>query len=284
MRIRSSSMKILYRRVDRPDNYVPNSFLQDLRKNLNVELYDFVAVSETSSYIAQHISFVLLEIGIFVLFSHERLSPLPVLAFMLLFVGVCYLIYHAHAEIDMNRSKPKMLVNDFRRFSLLACLVFILSPVLNTLTAEISSDTIYALSTICFLLNILFHNYGTYSSLLFSPISLNCAIFVSVLLASRLDGTVHTFTMVIQSFVFFAYAPKFTEVMREKYPIHTVVINVLITISVTSAFAFINLVAFCLIVLLFTSILLILPFVFVKMQCMKNTIHGPWDEAVLKVD
>ncbi|XP_063719542.1 phosphatidylinositol N-acetylglucosaminyltransferase subunit C-like [Symsagittifera roscoffensis] len=287
MRMTRRSGKILYVKNDEPDNYIGPSFLQELKKNVNIKLYDFVTVSETSSYIAQHVSFVLLEIGIFVLFSHERLSPLPVLMFLMCGVGFCYLIYHLYLEESCCDSKPsttKTVVNDLRRASLLASLVFILSPVLNTLTAEISSDTIYALSTLCFLLNVLFHNYGTYSSLLFSPISLNCGIFVSVLLASRLDGTAHTFTMVIQAFVFFAYAPKFTERMRDKYPLKTVYANILITIFVTIAFAFISLVAFCLIFLLFISILLLLPYVFVRMQKMKNTIHGPWDEAVLAVD
>ena len=147
-----------------------------------------------------------------------------------------------------------------------------------------SSDTIYALSTCCFLLNIIFHNYGNYSSLMFSPVSLNCAIFVSVLLASRLDGTLHTFTLVLLSFVFFAFAPKLTEKMQDTYPVQTVLFNIFAAVFACTCFLFISRAVFLLIVSLFIAILVFLPCLFVRMQSLKNTIHGPWDEAVLVVD
>merc|ERR1712027_271281 len=114
---------------------------------------------------------------------------------------------------------------------------------------------------------------------MFSPISLNSAIFVSVLLASRLKNTIHTFTMVITAFAFFAGAPEFTQFLRDHYPSLAVLFNVLITIFVSLLYVFINKAVFALIVLLFICIQLILPIIHVNMQKLKNTIHGPWDEA-----
>ena len=90
--------------------------------------------------------------------------------------------------------------------------------------------------------------------------------------------------MVMLSFVFFACAPKFTEVIRERNPTATVAVNITMSVVVCLCYLAINWVTFVLISFLFVLLLLILPWVYVKMQSMKNTIHGPWDEAVLKLD
>jgi hypothetical protein len=79
--------------------------------------------------------------------------------------------------------------------ALFIALLMGVSPILQTLTREISSDTIWSLTCACFLANITFHEY---SALAASPllvgakmvrfpdsISINAGIFASVLLASR---------------------------------------------------------------------------------------------------
>jgi phosphatidylinositol glycan class C protein len=79
------------------------------------------------------------------------------------------------------------------RFAWTCCLFFALllglSPILRTLTHEISSDTIWAFTTMCFLCNLLLHEYSASATanLVKFPdsISINAAIFASVLLASR---------------------------------------------------------------------------------------------------
>ncbi|KAK3732163.1 hypothetical protein RRG08_026545 [Elysia crispata] len=83
-----------------------------------------------------------------------------------------------------------------------------LSPILVSLTETISTDTIYAMTTLMLLANFLFYNYNySEGSHIPGPLSLNAALFASVCLASRLHNAWHAFTTVTVSFQLFALGP-----------------------------------------------------------------------------
>jgi len=165
-----------------------------------------------------------------------------------------------------------------------------LSPVLKTVTAATSSDTIWALSACLFILNALLADYssvklGTYArERLTSVISMNAAVSASVVLASRLPDDISVFSVVLFSVVLFALFP----VLRHRVqaapgllqPFLTVLISVIsllltgpLSAIVTSLFAS---------VLLF--VMFVAPAVLVWAQRYKNELRGSWDVAVPKVN
>ena len=123
---------------------------------------------------------------------------------------------------------------DLINFAKFILFTYGLSPILTTLTETISSDTIYAMSTVMLGLNLIFHNYQeneiamlvttrtTFSDFSWSVLicwrfdrasrtfSFNAALFACVCLASRFDTSpFHSFSLVTISFVLFALWPGF---------------------------------------------------------------------------
>ena len=86
-----------------------------------------------------------------------------------------------------------------------------LSPILQGLTVDISDDSLWALTILMFGLNLIFHNYNDFNKNDFiefpDSLSINCAIFASVLLASRLNSTQDAFYLISFSCVLFGLFP-----------------------------------------------------------------------------
>lgn len=101
--------------------------------------------------------------------------------------------------------------------------LFTLSPVLRTLTNSISDDTITACTTFLLAVHMFFHDYSyvngsthkfvlstsihAYILRFSAPVSLNAAIFASVLLASRLPSNLHVFALISIAIEIFALFP-----------------------------------------------------------------------------
>jgi phosphatidylinositol glycan class C protein len=88
---------------------------------------------------------------------------------------------------------------------------------LKTLTKDIASDSIWALTTLMLLANLAFHDYGSTKSVSVEfpdSLSINAAIFASVLLASRLPLNLHVFALMSLSVQLFALFPIFSRYLR----------------------------------------------------------------------
>lgn len=94
------------------------------------------------------------------------------------------------------------------------------TPVLKTLTEATSSDSIWALTAVLFVLNVLLADYsgpakgklaavaaGQEKNALTSVLSVNAAISASVVLASRLTTNLAAFALVLLAVVLFALFP-----------------------------------------------------------------------------
>ena len=117
------------------------------------------------------------------------------------------------------------MVECARPLAVLFSVIFGLSPVLSTLTASFSSDTVYTTSTLLLVLHLFCHGYTgqkrsitTYITIIitwlhlsepptFSAVAMNAVVFASLLLASRLPSTQHVFGFVSYSFLLFALFP-----------------------------------------------------------------------------
>ncbi|KAI8146418.1 phosphatidylinositol N-acetylglucosaminyltransferase subunit C [Fennellomyces sp. T-0311] len=269
--------KLLWVKQNYPDNYVDSTFLDELQKNVNVHTYDYWKMVCESGIITQHISSVVVFIAIFIFLQMGTLAASHLIWAGSLLTGIGYVF----CDLVMTN-------HTFERKRVVKSAVFFfstllgLSPILKTLTSQISDDTIWALTVCCFLANVLFHDYISHSRLrvkIPGSLSTNAAIFASVLLASRLDTNMDVFGLLSFAVEWFALFPILRRYLQELNPkVHiTLTISILLVVvimflRISKAIVFLYMLGFC-------FITFICPYWLIFIQKYKNEIHGPWDEA-----
>ncbi|XP_046845379.1 phosphatidylinositol N-acetylglucosaminyltransferase subunit C-like [Xenia sp. Carnegie-2017] len=269
--------KILYEEQNYPDNYVDESFLYELKKNVYTRNYHFWIVSNEAGRVSQQFSSLCLFVMCFVYMKQECISPSVLFLMSVMVTSISYFIY---LFISWEGTQMKVQ-DDLKSFVLFLAFSFGLSPILRTLTDSISTDTIYAM-TICMLgMNLIMHDYGASGAIVSKAASLNTAIFGSVCLASRLPSSWHAFVTVILAVEIFALFPVFRETLKtfcpRSQPFMTWSLLLIALVSVLT----ISLLAGVFFVLAQSALMFLCPYWLVRLQRYKDNIHGPWDEAVI---
>lgn len=164
-----------------------------------------------------------------------------------------------------------------------------LSPVLRTLTAATSSDSIWALSASLFFLNVVLADYTPVNpsqhaqERLTSVMSANAAISASVVLSSRLVDDISVFALMlfsIESFSLFPMLRRRLQTVPRIFPLALTVVfsalSVTLTLSLSVSVSFIY-------GAVFAFVTFVAPALLVWAQRFKNEIRGTWDTAVPKV-
>ncbi|KAI9343450.1 phosphatidylinositol N-acetylglucosaminyltransferase subunit C [Zopfochytrium polystomum] len=271
--------KKLYIRQPFPDNYVADTFLQELRSNVNVKTPTYLQVVIGSTLVTQQLSSVALFVGIFVLLFVGSLDPQSLVAgsASLTLLGAAVWIVVGPGRIGVMEG-----VRIAKGGVLLFTLLLGLTPLIHTLTKDTSSDTIWALSSILFILNLLFHDYGSrlVTSIRFpDSFSINASMFASVLLASRLPTALHVFSFMSLAVEVFALFPILRRALRNISPASDVLMAILLTAASTGLFFSVSRLAVVLYVSSVSFITMICPYWLLVVQKYKNEIRGPWDEA-----
>lgn len=186
-----------------------------------------------------------------------------------------------HADYHAKASKASILV-------FLALIA--LAPILRTLTAATSSDSIWALSVFLFILNAGLADYGSTTrgvrqtqERLTSVLSMNAAVSAAVVLASRLHGELSVFALVLFAVQLFALFP----LLRHRLQSTRVGVRLAVTVTMAAfslaLMAYTSLISTLLFGAAMTSISFVAPAVLVRTQAYKNEIRGPWDVATPKV-
>ena len=153
---------------------------------------------------------------------------------------------------------------------------WLLSPVLQTLTATISTDTIYAMTVIMMTVHLIFFDYGVKVLIVSSSLSINATTFGSLCLASRLPTPFHTFVLLTTAVESFVLCPIFLAKIGNK-PIIPAIMVVICTFGLSS-------ISFLMTIIFIGAVFfinVICPYLFVCWQRYKENIYGPWDEAVI---
>ncbi|RCH85134.1 hypothetical protein CU098_007506 [Rhizopus stolonifer] len=272
--------KLLWVKQNYPDNYVDNTFLDELQRNVNVRSYDYWTIVCESGVITQQLSSVVIFIAIFIYLQNNVMSGHHLIWTGSLLTGIGYIFW------DFTMLKTK---NDYefkrQRVAKSAFFFFItllgLSPILKTLTSQISHDTIWALTVICFLINVLFHDYNTQTNAIkiTGSLSTNAAIFASVLLASRLKTNTGVFGLLSFAVEWFSLFPIFRRHLKSlSSKIQIMLTLVMLMVCVLLFFPISKAVVF-IYILGFIFLTFICPYWLIFIQKYKNEIHGPWDEA-----
>lgn len=219
----------LYLKQPFPDNHVDKeTFLIQLQRNVNVPVYTFAELVKASSGIVQQLTIIVAFIAAFVLILEDRLS---VNSLVMIANGSTVLAYGTWVIYVRNeiKSESKDRENYFRkrgRETIMHGLIFTLllmlfSPILKTLTEDTSSDTIWAISSLLFILCWISRDYsrkdlpnGALLKHYTSPFSLNCAMLASITLASRLPSVTHVFGFLSLAVNLFAFFPILSRVIR----------------------------------------------------------------------
>jgi phosphatidylinositol N-acetylglucosaminyltransferase subunit C len=168
--------------------------------------------------------------------------------------------------------------------SLIVSCVLAASPTLRTLTESTSSSTIWALTVCLFMANLLFHDYGTPSTITIknpSSFSLSAAIFASVLLASRLHTRLHVFTLITLALEWFALFPILRRFLRTASMNYSMYLTGILFLSTVILFGHISVAVVVIYTWSMAFITFACPYWLIWIQRYKNQIHGPWDEAPL---
>lgn len=266
--------KVLYGNRDYADNYTDPSFLRDLKKNYNLKEYTFAECFIGVTQVSQEISCVTLFLIIFHhLYADDAVQPERLLLNSSCLTGVGYLIYIIS---DFSRFKLANVKEDFKTVAVVLLFGYMFSPLLQSLTNSISTDTIFSNTFIILFFHLLLHDYGCDGFLVSRTKSLNCGIFASICLASRLSTATRSFVLLVIAAEVFVLKPLLFERVWRAWmlaPMIAVTLYSLIDISQMATVIY-------LVTLTFVNVLC--PYIFQRLNERKCTISGPWDEAVIE--
>ncbi|KAH9008847.1 phosphatidylinositol N-acetylglucosaminyltransferase [Lactarius deliciosus] len=308
--------RVLWRTQPFPDNYVPPSFLSALSKNPNVLPYRYWPLVLGACAISQNISVIFIFLAVFTRLFDHTLDPRLLVALSTAgFIGGC-LVWElmGHFESDAASSERRTCFSSsiqlnptnqscsalgarMVKASLLIFLALIaLAPILRTLTAPTSADSIWALAAALFLVHAALADY-TYSASpvqrercaflspsfglaliwgkrLTSVLSINAAISATVVLASRLHDDLAVFALMLFSVEAFALFPVLRRRLQQLTPAP---VQALVTGALGLAALAAPLPGLCAAVLV--SVTFGAPAVLIWAQQYKHEIRGPWDAA-----
>ena len=224
-------------------------------------------------------------------------------------VAAVLLAIHCCLSPPASASSPSSQLS-LATVCLLCFLLLLVSPLLSTLTWSYSSDTIYLLVLLLSLAHLLSFDYSSVNHPatatdcaaattaatatappitattpaataippLQHPVSLNCALLLSLLLASRLSSPLHVSLLLLLSSLLFAVSPSQQQLLcRWSASAHlasSVALSVLCccVLCMYTAVQLAAVYVLCLLIVCFVC-----PWWLLRVQRYKRTIHGPWD-------
>ncbi|XP_077440191.1 phosphatidylinositol N-acetylglucosaminyltransferase subunit C [Vanacampus margaritifer] len=275
--------KVLWERQPYPDNYVDRRFLEELRRNEGLRQYRFWAVVREAGLVGQQLSCVAIFITLWLYMEQGLLSPETLLVISLASSLPCYGLYQALAsQAEPNLLQPRTRLADLQSGTIFLTFIFGFSPVLKTLTESVSTDTVYAMSAVMLLAHLVSFPYAHPSPP--GSLSLNAALFASVCLASRLPGALHTFTMLSCALMVFALWPCLLRRVKDGAPRHFAAVCAGVCAMGVGGLASRWPGGAAILALALASVILLCPWLLVRLQRHKDNIHGPWDEAEIRED
>ncbi|KAK3847414.1 MAG: phosphatidylinositol N-acetylglucosaminyltransferase subunit C [Linnemannia gamsii] len=277
--------KLLYVKQDYPDNYVDDTFLEELQKNANVRHYEYWSVVLESTIISQHISSIVIFVAVFIYLYLEMLTSHTLITIGTAGSAIGYGFWdwsNTMLTPDSNFQRRKI----FKGAVLFFLTLLGLTPILKTLTEKTSEDTIWALTVILFLANLAFHDYGSGNQRNIKypgSLSTNAAIFASVVLASRFKTNMHVFGLMSFAVQWFALFPMLRRQIRSISSRGNLALTIVLFLTATTLFSQISPAIVVIYIIGMIFLTFVCPFWLIWIQRYKNEIHGPWDEARPKI-
>jgi phosphatidylinositol glycan class C protein len=270
--------RVLWRAQPFPDNYVPPSFLSSLSKNPNVLPYRYWPLVLGACTISQNLSVIFAFLTVFTRLLDHTLDPRLLVALSSAGFIVGCLVWELLGHFESDAASSDRRGRTVKASLLIFLALIALAPILRTLTAPTSADSIWALATALFLVHALLADYSYSASpvqreRLTSVLSINAAISAAVVLASRLHEDLAVFALMLFSVEAFALFP----VLRRRLQSTPAPVQALVTGTLGLAALAAPLPGLCAAVLV--SVTFGAPAVLMWAQQYKHEIRGPWDAA-----
>lgn len=281
--------KILYERQNYPDNYIPESFLDNLDEEIcttpksNTVLrpsLSFAALLDSCSIVFLQITVLTLFLTVFKYIDKKIITLLGIFTIdsIIIFIGAVYQIY-----IGLFRQSAEDLGQTCFIFG--SCLT-IATPIVQSLTANYSRRTINALTLFFSCMHIALYDYAFINSIdeqFSGNLSLNSAVFVSILLASRIDNMHVVIFFLLFAVICFILFPECARVVKQYSQLQHYSIC-LILYAVTSVLLFFLSRALLIVYqLAMLAVLALCPLLLRHMHTYKKALRGLWDVAPVEV-
>lgn len=262
--------KTLYERTGLADNYTPpECFLAAIQRNKDLRLYSRAECLAGAAVLGRELSLVITFWSLYHYLSLGWISHDQLLLALLLVTLAGYIHYSRSLTLSALWSRVRTTL-------LFLTIGYALSPVLFKLTDTVSTDTIHSMSVSGLLIHLLTQHYGLTAPPVSRSLSLNSAIFSTVCLASRFPGHLAAFSLLCLAVFCFLLVPMWNEAYRPN-PVKSV-LSALVSVCLLARV----LPGYTLLAAgLFIFIQVCCPLLYCSLQSHKQTIHGPWDEAVL---
>ncbi|KAK6725617.1 hypothetical protein RB195_004121 [Necator americanus] len=273
--------KILYRRQPYPDNYSggDEQFLSELKKNLSAVKYTYWEAVFGVARLVFHLNLIVL---LYITFEYVFANVLSADVLAIALISTSTALYVIYAFLITETSID--FLDHFYTVVVLFLFGYATTPAIRTLTDTISTDTIFALSFITALISCVFHDYGINAPIVSYQLSVSSGLSSAVFLLSRLDSNDVAFVMLSIAFALHAFTPFIRNLLFSRYRVIASLLTLWLSICSTYFLRTLY-VELSVIWLLFQFFLLfICPFILIIKQKSKQTIHGPWDEAIPKKD
>ncbi len=267
---------MLFQRGQFPDNYTPEeSFLVAIKRNQNLHKYSisqcFHGACQVTLQICMVLSFALAYLAIDQSTDNSNL--------VLCFAATLSVLGYVSLHYQSSHLSLGLHLKNFQHVSIFLFFSFSFSPVLYKLTDTISTDTIHTTAGLMLFIHVVFHNFGLERApVVSSDLSLNAALFASVCLASRLKSSYDAFVLLSFSVVTFVLFPLFRLRLQGSFLVAVTLPTMICAVLLTSHFF--SVASGILALSLFGLVLVVTPRLYLHWQGYKQTIHGPWDEAV----
>jgi len=280
---------VLYEWQPYPDNYTDKTYLASVLTNASQVQISFKRLVVDSAVITRQVSAVAVFCVLFLHTYYSRVSASALMAIELLLLlvgwrGQRWVLHRDTWRLCIEALRDAGLRSEARQLALLVGWLLSLSPLIGTLTRTFSDDTICALTISLFLMHLTLHDYAyasNYTNDFRGTLSLNAAVFASVLLAARLPSTTHVFAVMTLAVQMFVLLPAQLRLLSGSLSSaqHTVGTGLLVLLTTALILTFSR----ALVVAYLASILtisLLCPWLLVHLQHQKSEISGPWDAAV----
>lgn len=279
--------RILYEKQHYKDNYVdPIKFLDQLNiDECNKRLSSYWSLFLNASIIVQQFNVVVIFLTVYKYVHHLNylISNLIAVTDMLLLLIGCIIQYLLNEDIGKIS-----LVAILQTMLLFGIYLRIAAPVLRTLTSSFSEDTIHALAITFSTIHLVFHDYAFVNNAVTKSISgtlsLNAAMFTSIILVSRLNSSMETVVVfLLLAVILFILFPNIARLIKRlSLVLHLLLVLTQWIFATYLLFSLKNKSLFVVYELLIVLLWLIGPYLYYRVQVYKKTMKGPWDIAYIE--
>ena len=273
--------KILYERQNYPDNHTAETFLDHFDPTVKSSTWSLLTMLDHSVVVASQISVLTVFLTVFKYIEREiiTLQGLTLIDSLIFLFGISYSWYmnNFHIYNLMEFLQPAFIFS--------SCLI-ISTPVVQSLTANYSHRTINALTLLFSAMHLIFYDYAYINSLsdkFSGNLSLNCSVFISILLASRIKQTYDVVFFLLFSVLCFVSFPDFARMVKQFSILHYSLLNIAIY-SLTSGllYAF-SRTLFIVYQLMIVIVVVMSPLLLRYMHRYKRPMKGLWDVAPVNI-